>query len=110
MLLHGKSEDGDETIEDDDASSDGRKENISALESLKDDKEGQERDREDAGVVPKRCFQCECNKSKRAKREGVAPTLEAVVHNKILSVKITPEPSLEAVVRGNNLICYITCS
>jgi|SaaInl74LU_5_DNA_1037368.scaffolds.fasta_scaffold40031_2 hypothetical protein len=98
MMLHGKSEGGYEIIDDD--ASGSCKENKPALNSLQDDKEGQD--------VPKRCFQCECNKSKFARRRALAPTLEAIIGTKILTVSITPELPLEAVVRGTNVNCYVT--
>ncbi len=95
MMLHGKNA----AIDDDEASS-SCKENKSALqqETLQE------------GVVPKRCFQCECNKSKRAKRKKeFAPILEAKIgKKKIVTVRVTPEPALEAVVRGANVMCYVS--
>lgn len=92
MLLHGKSEDVDEMI--DDEASASRKENVSTLESLQDNEEGQGRN---AYIVPKRCFLCDghINRDKRVK-------------DKVLSVRVTPEPSLDAIVRGTNVTCYIT--
>mmetsp|Transcript_18660 Transcript_18660/g.27649 ORF Transcript_18660/g.27649 Transcript_18660/m.27649 type:complete len:178 (+) Transcript_18660:171-704(+) len=98
MMLHGKSEGGYEIIDDD--ASGSCKENKPALNSLQDDKEGQD--------VPKRCFQCECNKSKFARRRALAPTLEAIIGTKILTVRITPELPLEAKVHGTNVTCYVT--
>ena len=102
MLLHGKSEDVDEMI--DDEASASRKENVLTLESLQDNEEGQGRN---AYIVPKRCFLCDGHIN-RDKRKGVAPTLEAIVKDKVLSVRVTPEPSLDAIVRGTNVTCYIT--
>jgi hypothetical protein len=90
MLLHGKCEDGSETTIDDEATSGNRKKNVLFLEPLQVDEGGDD-------IVPKRCFQCERDKeSKRVKRKGV--TLEAVLDDKIFRVRITQEPSVEAVV------------
>ena len=96
MKLHGKSE-----AMDDEASS-ICKENKSAMQH--------EKLQEDVRVLPKRCFRCECNKSKRAKwKKEFAPILEAIVgKKKIVTVRVTPKPALEAVVRGANVMCYVS--
>ena len=94
-MLHGKS---DAAIDDEASSS--CKENKSALQDTL---------QEGVRVVPKRCFQCECNKSKRAKRKKeFTPILEAMVGKKCVTVRVTPEPALEAVVRGANVMCYVS--
>ncbi|KAL7491650.1 hypothetical protein ACHAWT_001677, partial [Skeletonema menzelii] len=80
MMLHGKSE----VIEDE--ASGNCKENKSALEE-KTLQEG----------VPKRCFRCECHKSKLVKRKAFAPTLEAIVGRKNITVRLSPALPLEAV-------------
>ncbi len=103
MLLHGKFDGKDETMNNETLGS--CKENNSALQNDKQDQA------EDANIgIPKRCFQCECNKSKRIKRKGLAPTLEAIVGKKkmMVTVRISPELPLEAVVCGNNVTCYVT--
>ena len=86
----------------DDEASSSCKENKSALQ---DTMQG-----DVVRVQPKRCFQCECNKSKRAKRKKeFAPILEAKIgKKKIVTVRVTPEPALEAVVRGANVMCYVS--
>lgn len=94
MLVHGKSNDDDE-VKDDDASGGGEK-----VEELQ-----KEDERNEDCIVPKRCFQCECNKDKR--RHVFVPTLDAVIANKEVSVRITPQPSLEAIVNEKNVACYI---
>lgn len=104
MMLHGKNDDKDEMTKDE--ASGSCKENNSTLQ--KKDKRDQVNARVDANIVPKRCFQCECNKSKRAKRKGLAPALEAIVGKKLVTVRISPELPLEAVVRGKNVMCYVT--
>ena len=91
MMLHGKSE----VIEDEATGS--CKENKSALEEKKL-QEG----------VPKRCFRCECHKSKLVKRKAFAPTLEAIVGRKNITVRLSPALPLEAVVRGANVMCYVS--
>lgn len=95
MMLHGKNA----AIDDDEASS-SCKENKSELQETLQEGE----------VVPKRCFQCEYNKSKRSKRKKeFAPILEAKIgKKKIVTVRVTPEPALEAVVRGANVMCYVS--
>lgn len=92
MLVHGKS--GDDEAKDDDASGGGEK-----VEEL------QKEDERNEEYVPKRCFQCECNKGNR--RHVFVPTLDAVIADKEVSVRITPQPSLEAIVNEKNVTCYI---
>ncbi len=100
MLIHGKSdddeakEDDDDEVKDDDASGGGEK-----VEEL------QKEDERNEDYVPKRCFECECNKEKR--RHLFVPTLDAVIADKEVSVRITPQPSLEAIVNKKNVTCCI---
>jgi hypothetical protein len=98
MLVHGKTDDDEvkEHGEDDVASGGGEK-----VEELQ--KEDGERNED--YIVPKRCFQCECNKNKR--RHVFVPTLDAVIADKEVSVRITPQPSLEAIVNKKNVTCCI---
>ena len=56
-------------------------------------------------IFVKRCFQCECNKENR--RNIFVPMLDAVIADKEVSVRITPQPSLEAIVNEKNVACYI---
>ena len=97
MHLHGKTEDN----------------NADAIDSLQCHKEnisshgGKREESDTAEVVPKRCFRCERNKKKRA-RKAVTPILKAIAGGKILSVRIMPEPPIEAVINGNHVACYVT--
>jgi len=100
MLIHGKSDDDEvkeevKGVKEDDASGGGEK-----VEELQ--KEDDERNED---YVPKRCFQCECNKEKR--RHVFVPTLDAIIADKEVSVRITPQPSLEATVNKKNVTCCI---
>lgn len=111
MMLHGKSGVGsDEIIMNDETLLSGSKENNSTLQNT--DKQDQATNVDDANniaILPKRCFQCEYNKSKRSKRKALAPVLEAIVgKKKMVTVRISPELPLEAVVRGTSVTCYIT--
>ena len=99
MLVHGKSGD-DEAKEDEDDEDDVSSGGGEKVEELQ--KEDDERNED---YVPKRCFQCECNKEKR--RNIFVPTLDAVIADKEVSVRITPQPSLEAIVNKKNVTCCI---
>lgn len=92
MLVHGKSKD-------DEVKEDGENIGEKVEELQKED------ERNEDCIVPKRCFQCECNKDKR--RHVFVPTLDAVIANKEVSVRITPQPSLEAIVNEKNVACCI---
>ncbi len=112
MMLHGKtdSEAGGEEMRNDEALS--CKENNSAL-ALHNVKQDPAKASMDANfVIPKRCFQCECNKSKRTKRKASIPALEAIIvgkKKKMVTVRISPpELPLEAVVCGRSVMCHVT--